>query len=59
MGNKIWAITLWLGAVILGSTLVDLDHFTGARTIFHYEAGMWLGLGIILIGLALASPGRR
>ena len=59
MGNKMWALALWFGAVILSSTLVDLDHLTGARTSLHYEAGMWLGLGIILIGLALASPSRH
>ena len=59
MGYKMWNIALWLGAVILGSTLVDFDHFTGTRTLLHYEAGMWLGLGVILIGLALASPSRH
>lgn len=51
MGYKVRVVTFWLGAIMLSSTLVDLDHLTGARTSLHYEAGWGIILYLMLIGI--------
>lgn len=56
--NPLRNLAYCLGACVLGSFVLDIDHLLGARSSLHYEAGWGIILYFLCIGLYFAFTRR-